>query len=67
MNPQEKEDFQRIQALLSGELHIINLGLELFAETFEQQGISYVHVDWRPPASGDTDLNDLLSALLGSK
>lgn len=64
MNFQNEVDTDKILELLSGEVHIINLGLEMFAETFEQLGTSFIHVDWRPPASGDADLSDLLSALM---
>jgi len=39
------------------------VGLELFAETLEELGVPVVQVDWRPPASGDQRLADLLSRL----
>ena len=49
--------------LLGGPLSIINVGLEVFAETLEESGFPVVQVDWRPPAGGDQRLTDLLSRL----
>ncbi|MCH7606316.1 MAG: fdrA domain protein [Chloroflexi bacterium] len=45
------------------ELRVVNVGLELFAETLEELGVPVVQVDWRPPAAGDQRLADLLSRL----
>jgi FdrA protein len=41
-------------------LAAINVGLESFYESLTSQGAQAVHVDWRPPASG----NEKLAALL---
>ena len=49
--------------LFAGPLRVVNLGLELFAETLEADGVTVVHVDWRPPAGGDLRLAALLAAL----
>ena len=49
--------------LFAGPLRVINLGLELFAETLEASGVTVSHVDWRPPAGGDLRLAALLAAL----
>ncbi len=49
--------------LHSKELHVINLGLELFAETYQKQGMTAIHVDWQPPAGGDSDLAAMLADL----
>jgi len=51
------------QDLFAGPLRVVNLGLELFAETLEADGVSVVQVDWRPPAGGDVRLAALLAAL----
>ncbi len=51
--------------LLGHQLHVINIGLEVFAETLEQHHVPLVHVDWRPPAQGDAHLLDLLQRLQG--
>ena len=42
---------------------VVNLGLELFATQLAAHGVPVVHVDWRPPASGDTRLASLLERL----
>jgi len=49
--------------LFAGPLRVVNLGLELFAETLEADGVTVIHVDWRPPAGGDLRLVALLAAL----
>ena len=36
--------------LLGRPLRVISLGLEVFAEQLERDGVIVVHVDWRPPA-----------------
>jgi hypothetical protein len=66
MSEQPAERPDPIQELLRGEkITIINLGLERFADTFARQGLSFVQVDWRPPAGGDRDLSAMLAALRG--
>lgn len=42
---------------------VINLGLEVFAETLAAHGVPVVQVDWRPPAEGDARLLELLGKL----
>jgi hypothetical protein len=49
--------------LFAGPLRVVNLGLGLFAETLAADGVTVVHVDWRPPAGGDPRLAALLAAL----
>lgn len=49
--------------LLDGELVVVNIGLEGFANELSQQGIKVVQVDWAPPAGGDAKLAALLSKL----
>jgi hypothetical protein len=49
--------------LFAGPLRVVNLGLELFADTMEADGITVIHVDWRPPAGGDPRLAAILAAL----
>ena len=50
--------------ILEKEVKVINIGLELFAESLQEQGIEVVHVTWEPPAKGDLELLDILSELL---
>jgi hypothetical protein len=52
------------QGLFDEELVVVNIGLELFADSFESQEVKTIRVDWRPPAGGDKELSKLLEALL---
>ncbi len=52
-----------VKDLLAGELKVINVGLEGFAESLEALGVPVVQVDWRPPAGGDARLAGLLAKL----
>ena len=53
-----------IGKLLSGSLIVINLGLQSFSASLEQQGVDVIQVDWSPPAGGDQEMIDLLEKLL---
>jgi hypothetical protein len=52
-----------VPELFVGPLRVVNLGLELFAETLAADGVTVTHVDWRPPAGGDLRLAALLALL----
>ena len=51
--------------LLGRQLQVVNIGLEVFAETLRRHDVPLVHLDWRPPAQGDAHLLDLLQRLQG--
>ena len=53
--------------LLSTELRVVNVGLELFANDLRSLGVLVVQVDWRPPAGGDQRMASLLQRLQGSQ
>jgi len=55
---------QQPDDVLDQPLVVINLGLKVFAESLEQQGVEVVQVDWIPPAGGDAEMLDLLDELL---
>ncbi len=42
----------RLDDLFGRPLSVVNVGLEMLAESVRQQGISVVDVDWRPPPEG---------------
>ena len=42
---------------------VINIGLELFADTLKDQDVDVINVDWRPPAGGDKKMAELLNKL----
>jgi hypothetical protein len=50
--------------LLQNPMVVINLGLEKFAKSLEEQQVEVVQVDWVPPAGGDQEMIDLLNQLL---
>jgi len=54
----------RIDELLHEPIVVINLGLEKFAESLEEQQVEVVQVDWVPPAGGDKAMVELLDHLL---
>ena len=45
-------------------LKVINVGLEIFAESMREQGVTVVHVAWQPPAGGDEELAKLLEKFI---
>lgn len=51
--------------LISGTPHVINVGLSSFSDSIEAAGGSVTHVDWRPPAEGDTAIGRALATLTG--
>jgi hypothetical protein len=54
----------KIMELLSGPIIVINIGLNQFAKSLEEQEVEVVQVDWTPPAGGDKEMMDLLDNLL---
>jgi FdrA protein len=52
-----------ITSLLRRRPSVVNVGLELFAESLQAQGVPVVSVDWRPPAGGKAHLMELLDKL----
>jgi len=55
---------EQIEKILSVQLIVINIGLRGFAESFEEQEVEVVQVDWTPPAGGDQEMIDLLENIL---
>ena len=49
--------------LFNEPMSVINLGLPGFFESVKEQGAPCVHVDWQPPARGDTRLIEILDRL----
>ena len=41
--------------LFNSELHVVNIGLELFADALAAQGVEPVRLEWQPPAAGMGD------------
>jgi len=49
--------------LFNQQLVAINIGLRTFSESLSTTGAEVVHVEWRPPASGDPELGRQLALL----
>ncbi|NMD41923.1 MAG: fdrA domain protein, partial [Firmicutes bacterium] len=46
-----------------GEIKVINMGIPSFAQALNEQGVTMIHVDWKPPAGGDARLMELLKKM----
>jgi hypothetical protein len=53
-----------ILKLLHGELKVINVGLELFRDALESQGVAVTHVSWQRPVKLEKEYEDILSKIL---
>jgi hypothetical protein len=51
------------QRLLTSPLSVVNIGLSGFAIELAQAGVPVTHVDWTPPAGGDTEIAAILARL----
>ena len=49
--------------ILGIRLKIINIGVRAFYDDLKRQNIDVVHVDWQPPASGESELVKLLKKM----
>jgi hypothetical protein len=65
MDPERDQIRGQPNSLLAAPPRVINVGLELFAETLMSQGVQVMHVRWSPPAGGDARLAGLLAKLRG--
>jgi hypothetical protein len=54
----------KISEMLSNGPKVLNIGLKTFFESCQTQGIPVLHIQWEPPAQGDSELIDLLDRLL---
>lgn len=54
----------KIKKLFSEELAVINIGVKGFQESLDKQNIKTLHVDWKPSASGDKRVLDILSKIM---
>ena len=50
-------------ALFSEKLQVINIGLDGFGHTLQEQGVPVAMLDWRPPAGGDPELIKIIDHL----
>jgi hypothetical protein len=59
----QNEDQDDANNLLAAPPRVVNVGLELFATNLADQGVKVVHVQWSPPAGGNSQLAALLDKL----
>jgi len=59
----ERSDESKSQDLLAAGPRVVNVGLEMFAANLAARGARVVHVEWSPPAGGDSRLAGLLEKL----
>jgi len=45
------------------EIQVINMGLEIFKEALDAQGVKVLHVNWQVPAKGDMELINILKKM----
>jgi hypothetical protein len=53
-----------ILKLFSSELKVINVGLELFNDALNVQGVNSVQVSWQPAPKLEKEYEDILSRIL---
>ena len=50
--------------LLDSELKVINVGLQMFAESLAERSVAVAQVDWKPPVELEPELERILDDLL---
>jgi hypothetical protein len=50
--------------LFTSELKVINIGLELFRDALEAQGVDVAQVSWQMPVKLEREYEDILSKIL---
>jgi hypothetical protein len=54
----------KIGKLLSSELKVVNIGLELFKDALEAQHVPVVQIAWEKPIKLEKEYEDILSKIL---
>jgi len=55
---------ENILKLFTSDLKVINIGLEIFRDALDAQGVSVVQVSWQVPAKLEKEYEDILSKIL---
>jgi hypothetical protein len=55
---------EQILKLLHSELKVINIGLEIFKDALESQGVTVAQVSWQRPSKLEKEYEDILSKIL---
>ncbi len=56
-----------VNDLFNQELKVVNVGLKAFHTDLRSQGITAVHVNWKPKAGGKKNMLNLLSKISKTK
>lgn len=54
-----------VNSLFGSKLNVLNVGLEQFYTTLQQQNVESAHVEWKPRAQGNPELVKIVDALTG--
>ncbi len=49
--------------ILGQEMRVINIGLDIFKEALDAQGVKTIQVDWEVPAKGDEKVLEILKKM----
>jgi len=52
-----------VGSIFNENLKVVNIGIESFFDSMNDQNIPVVHVEWKPPAGGNEKLIDILEKL----
>jgi len=55
---------ENILKLFASELKVVNIGLEIFRDALEAQGVDVVQVSWHVPVKLEKEYEDILSKIL---
>jgi hypothetical protein len=55
---------EKILKFFTSELKVINIGLEIFKEALEAQGVKVAQVAWEKPLKLEKEYEDILSKIL---
>jgi FdrA protein len=61
----DQQNDSKSRDLLTSGPRVVNVGLEMFVANLAARGARVVHVEWSPPAGGDSRLAGLLEKLRG--
>jgi len=52
-----------VKKLFSSKLKVLNIGLEIFYDSFKAQDVEVIHVRWQPPPKLEKRLQDALEKI----
>ena len=55
---------ENIMKLFTSELKVLNVGLEIFRDALEAQGVAVAQVSWQVPVKLEKEYEDILSKML---